>query len=52
MKRKGDIEEFDERILGSGDFVQAILLEVEDKDFRQLKIRRSGRTLKKIIEDE
>jgi len=29
MKRKGDIEEFDERILGSGDFVQGILLKKE-----------------------
>jgi len=52
MKRKGDIQESDERILGSGDFVQAILREAEDKDLRQLKIRRSGRTLEKIIAEE
>lgn len=52
MKRKGDREEFDERILGSGDFVQAILREAEDRDLRQLKIGISGRTLKKIIDEE
>ena len=51
-RRSGRQEEFDERILGSGDFVNAILKEAEEKTKRQLKLRRSGKTLAGIIEEE
>jgi hypothetical protein len=51
-RRSGEKEEGDERILGSGDFVQAILKETEERELRQLKLKRSGRTIKKIIDEE
>jgi REP element-mobilizing transposase RayT len=50
-RRSGRKEEFDERILGNGDFVNAILKEAEQKTIRQLKLRRSGKTIDKIIEE-
>jgi hypothetical protein len=51
-RRSGRTEEYDERILGSGDFVNDILKEAEEKTKRQLKLRRSGKTIAGIIEDE
>jgi len=51
-RRSGQKEESDERILGSGDFVNAILEEAEEKTRRQLKLRRTGKTISKIIEEE
>jgi len=51
-RRRGQVEEFDERILGSGDFVNAILKEAEEKTRRQLRVRRTDRTLIRIIEEE
>ena len=51
-RRSGRKEEYDERILGSGDFVNAILKEAEEKTLCQLKLRRAGKTLSKIIEQE
>jgi hypothetical protein len=44
LRQKAQKEENDERILGSGDFVQAILKEAEEKERRQMKIRRVGLT--------
>jgi hypothetical protein len=52
MRRKGQKEETDERILGSGDFVHQIIKEAEDKSLRQMKLKRSGLTLTKFIEQE
>lgn len=52
MRGKGRREEFDERILGSGEFVQGILREAEEKQLRQLKHKRSGRTIAEIIREE
>jgi len=52
MRRKGRKEETDERILGSGDFVHQVIKEAEDKSLRQMKLKRSGLTLLKIIEQE
>ena len=52
MRRKGRKEETDERILGSGDFVHQVIKEVEDKSLRQMKLKRSGYTIIKIIEQE
>jgi len=51
-RRKGTREEYDERILGSGDFVNAIFRELEEKARLQLKLRRTGRTIGKIIDEE
>jgi len=52
MRRKKQKEEADERILGSGDFVYAILKEAEEKQLRQLKMKRSGSTIADIIREE
>ena len=52
MRRKGQKEETDERILGSGDFVHQVIKEAEDKSLRQIKLKRSGLTLTKIIDQE
>ncbi len=52
MQSKGRKEEYDQRILGGGDFVQEILKEAEEKQIRQLKLRRSGRTIADIIREE
>jgi putative transposase len=52
LRRKGQREETDERILGSGDFVHQVIKEAEDKALRQMKLKRSGLTLAKIIEQE
>ena len=51
-RRSGQKEEYDERILGSGDFVNAALKEAEEATRLQLKIRRTGGALAKIIEEE
>ncbi len=51
-RRSGQKEEYDERILGDGNFVNAILKEAEEKTLLQLKLRRSGKTLSKIIDQE
>jgi putative transposase len=52
IRRRGQKEEFDERILGSGDFVNTILKEIEVRELRQLKARRSGKNIQNIIEEE
>jgi len=52
MRRRGQKQEFDERILGSGDFVSKVLKGAEDRQLRQLKNRRAGRTIQMIIDEE
>ncbi|MEW6587291.1 MAG: hypothetical protein AB1442_16990 [Nitrospirota bacterium] len=52
MRTKGYKEEADERILGSGDFVQEILKEAEERDLRQLKLRRGGLNIAEIMSQE
>jgi putative transposase len=52
VRRRGQKEESDVRILGSGDFVSAILDQAEERSARQVKLRRSGRTITSIIEEE
>ena len=52
VRRSGQKEAFDERILGGGDFVNAVLKEAEEKTRRQLKLPRSGSTIARIIEEE
>ncbi|MDA8099615.1 MAG: transposase [Nitrospiraceae bacterium] len=51
-QRRGNREEFDQRILGSGDFVHQVLKEAEERQVRQLKHQRSKKTLQKIVEEE
>jgi putative transposase len=52
MRRRGQKEEYDERILGGGEFVTAIFREAEDRQLRQTKHKRSGQTIQKIIDQE
>jgi putative transposase len=51
-RRNDSKDDFDERILGSSDFVNTILKEAEEKAKHQLKFRRSGKTLAGIIQEE
>jgi len=52
MRRRGQKEAFDERILGGGDFVNKILDDAEDRQVRQLKNLRTGLTIQRIITEE
>jgi REP element-mobilizing transposase RayT len=52
MRGRSRREEHDERILGSGDFVHAVVKEAEDHQLRQIKHKRSGKTIQKIIDEE
>jgi REP element-mobilizing transposase RayT len=52
LQRRGQKEDFDERILGGGDFVHNILKEAEENRLRQVKAKRAGKTIQKIIEEE
>jgi putative transposase len=52
LQRKGQKHESDERILGSGDFVHAILKEAEERQLRQTKLRRKGIGIAEIIKEE
>lgn len=52
MRGKGLKEESDERILGAGEFVNAILKDAEEKEIRQLKLKRSGLSIERIIKEE
>jgi putative transposase len=52
LRRSGQREESDERILGTGNFVHAILLEVEERQLRQTKLHRSGKSITDIIREE
>jgi REP element-mobilizing transposase RayT len=52
MRRRGQKEAFDERILGDGEFVNKVLKEAEDRQLRQLKNKRAGRTIQRIMDEE
>jgi len=52
MQRRGQKEECDDRMLGSGSFVSALLKEAEERQLRQMKHKRGGKTIQKIIEEE
>jgi len=52
LRREGQGEESDERILGDGDFVEAVLQEAAERQLRQLKVRRRGVTVRDIIKEE
>ena len=51
-RRRGQKEEYDARILGSGVFVTSIFQEAEDRQLQQMKQKRSGKTIQKIINEE
>jgi REP-associated tyrosine transposase len=51
LRKKGEEEAYDERILGDGDFVQAILEEAEQRLARQIKSGRKAGSLSKIIKE-
>jgi REP element-mobilizing transposase RayT len=51
LRRKGESEAYDERILGNGDFVQSLLEEADQKLSRQIRSRRKAGSLAKIISD-
>jgi len=52
LRRKGETEQSDERILGSGDFVDRVLEEAEKGLLRQVKLKRRGACIEDIIEEE
>lgn len=52
LRRSGEQECSDQRILGSGEFVESLLREAEEKEIRQLHLRQSGATTITIIEEE
>ena len=52
LRQSGEQVCSDERILGGGDFVEDLLREAEESELRQLRIRRSGKTMVEIIEEE
>jgi len=52
VRRKGEKELSHERILGSGDFVDRVLQEVEERQLRQMKLQRRGRRIEDLIQEE
>jgi putative transposase len=49
LRQRGEPETYDERILGSGDFVQAVLEEADRKLARQIRARKKAGSLARII---
>ena len=52
LRSKGEKEQSDERILGSGGFVEQVLQEVEERQLRQMRLRREGKRIEDIIQEE
>jgi chromosomal replication initiation ATPase DnaA len=52
LQRNGQKHESDERILGTGDFVHAIMRDAEERQLRQTKLRRGGKGIGDIIREE
>lgn len=51
LREQGEPEAYDERILGSGDFVQAVLEEADRKLARQIRARKKAGSLALIIKE-
>ena len=51
LRRKGELEAHDDRILGDGDFVQTILEEADQKLARQIRVRKKAGSVSKIIKE-
>ena len=52
LQRSGKKEEADERILGAGEFVHAVMRDMEERQLRQTKLRRRGKGIGDIIREE
>jgi pyruvate/2-oxoglutarate dehydrogenase complex dihydrolipoamide acyltransferase (E2) component len=56
MRRRGEVENSDERILGSGDFVEKIVAEAEERQNRLLTgastLRKVKETIRSMCEEE
>ncbi len=52
MRRRDEKIEFDERILGDSDFVYNILKDAEQRQIRQLRLRKNGKKITDLIEEE
>jgi len=52
LRSKGEKESSDERILGSGEFVDEILRGAEERQLRQMKLRRRDKSIEDIIQEE
>lgn len=52
LRRKGEVERHDDRILGGGDFVEGILEEADQKLARQIRARKERRSLSGIIKEK
>jgi REP element-mobilizing transposase RayT len=51
LRKKGESQAYDERILGDGDFVQAILEEADQKLVRQIRARKKAGWLSMVIKE-
>lgn len=52
LRHRGEKEAYDARILGSGDFVQKILQEADDKLARQIFYTRRAKPISEVIEEK
>ena len=52
LQRSGQKQESDERILGTREFVHAVMREVEEQQLRQTKLRRCGKRIADILREE
>ncbi|MBI5604324.1 MAG: hypothetical protein HY879_13330 [Deltaproteobacteria bacterium] len=52
LRKRGEPEAYDERILGDGYFVQAILEEADQKLVRQIRARKKAGALPRIIKEK
>ncbi len=52
LRSKGGKVLSDERILGSGDFAEQVLQQAEERQLRQMKLRRKGKSIQDIIQEE
>ena len=52
LRGRNNTEEWDERILGSGEFVEDILREADERQLRQMKLRKRGKGIEDVIREE
>ena len=52
LRQQGEREAYDERILGCGDFVQAVLEEADQKLARQIRARKKTGSLARVIKEQ
>ena len=52
LRQQGEKEAYDERILGGGDFVQAVLEEADQKLARQIRARKKTGSVARIIKEQ